>query len=205
MTGIEFDGPSHTYKVGGVVVPGVTSVLRDLSIMKRLDPVMLVQAADRGRRVHKTIELYCKDDLNEGQLPSELVPYLRAWKRFVDDRDFEFIYGEQIVFSERWGYAGTFDLFGTWKSTGKRRPMILLDVKSGAADPVHGPQTAAYLEATLEMDLLGIPRRHTPQRAALRLQPNGYYQVDDYMDPMDWSTFLAALTVHKFKDRHGTL
>jgi hypothetical protein len=79
----------------------------------------------------------------------------------------------------------------------------LIDVKSGVADPVHGPQTAAYLELLRENEI--IAKADQPIRLIARLQPNGFYQTEEQRDPGDWSVFLAALTVFRFKERHGLL
>ncbi len=203
MTEVEFDEATHTYRVAGEIVPGVTSILSDLSAMKRLDPAMLAAAAERGKLVHKAVELFNRDDLDEESLDPALEPYLRAWKRFAHDRGYKPITNETIIYSDRWGYAGQFDTYGTIKATARRSPTVLIDVKSGVADPVHGPQTAAYLEPGRDMGLVG--KLEIPLRMVVRLQPNGFYQVDEYRDPKDWSTFLAALTTYRFKEAQGLL
>jgi hypothetical protein len=202
MTEVMFDEASHTYTVAGVVVPSVTTILRDLSVMSRLPDGMLAEASVRGKLVHKAVELWNQNDLDEGSVHETLAPYLRAWKRFCADHKFECETAETLGYSERWQFAGTFDVLGTWKQL-RRRPRVLIDVKSGDPDPSHGPQTAAYVQIAQEIGLLA--KNEMPQRAVVRLQPNGFYQVDPMLDPADWSTFIAALTCYKFKQRNGLL
>jgi hypothetical protein len=202
MSEIEFDPAKHEYRVAGVIVPSVTRILGDLSMMKRLDPADLAAGAERGKLVHKAVELYNAEDLDEQSLHPSLEPYLRAWKRFCHDHGFEALHSESIVYSERWGYAGTLDTIGTWKQM-RKRPLVLLDVKTGVRDPVHGPQTAAYVGAAKEMGLLDA--KDNPQRACVYLQPNGYYQCDPCLEPSDWSIFQAALHCYHFKGRHGII
>ena len=144
---------------------------------------------------------------NDGQLDETSVdervePYLRAWKRFCADFRYEPEVNEMIGYSEKWNFAGTFDTIGTWRQL-RKRPRVLIDVKSGLPDPCHGPQTAAYVQLARENDL--VDRTEMPQRAVVRLQPNGHYMVDPMMDPGDWATFVAALQCHNFKSRHGIL
>jgi hypothetical protein len=202
MSEVEFDEAKHEYKVAGAIVPGVTRILGDLSAFKRLDPEMLAAASQRGKLVHRAVELYNNRDLDEASLHTDLEPYVRGWKRFCDDYQYEPIYNELRIHSERWNYCGTLDTMGTWKQL-RRRPLVLIDVKTGIADPSHGPQLAAYVEPLRDMGM--IPKGVYPQRAVVRLQPNGHYCVDSFLDPGDWSIFLAQLTTYRFKAQHGLL
>lgn len=202
MVPVVFDEATHTYRVAGVVVPSVTQILSDLSVMKRLDPAVLAEGRVRGRMVHHAVDLYNRKDLDEDSLDDSLKPYVTAWKRFCRDMEYEPEINEQILYSARWMFAGTPDTMGTWKQL-RRRPKVLIDVKTGAQDPCHGPQTAAYVELLRENGLLKASE--LPQRAIVRLQPTGFYKVDPMMDPGDWSTFMAALVCHKFKERQGLL
>jgi hypothetical protein len=201
-TEVEFDEAKHEYRVAGVLVPSVTKILGDLSMMKRLDPEMLADAAHRGRLVHMAVHYYNEDLLDESSVDPAIESYVRAWARFCRDYQYEPEINELVGYSEKWGYAGTPDTLGKWKQL-RRRPRVLIDVKSGAADPVHGPQTAAYVEIAREAGLL--EKHEMPQRAVVRLQANGFFQVDPMLDPADWSTFIAALTTYRFKERHGLL
>lgn len=201
-TTVEFNEERHEYRVAGEIVPSVTQILADLSMMKRLDPERLADAANRGRLVHRAVHLYNMGDLDEDSLHQNLEPYVRGWKRFCDDHKYEPLVNETILFSERWNYAGTNDTYGTLKR-GRKRMQALVDVKSGVEDPVHGPQLAGYIEPLKELGL--VLKNEVPLRLIVRLQPNGFYQIDEYADPMDWATFMAALTCYKFKEKRGLL
>ncbi len=198
---ITLDEDTHTYRADGVIVPSVTQILSDISTFKRMDPAWLVEAAYRGRMIHRCIELYNKGQLDEDDLDLVYRPYLTAWKRFCHDTKFVALHTETIIHSERWGYAGMCDEIGTWQSL-RRRTMVTIDVKSGAKDPAHGPQTAAYAEPLRDMGLL--EGKHT-QRCVVRVQADGFYGIDHFKDHADWPIFLACLTTHKFKVKHGLL
>lgn len=77
MPTFEFDADKHVYTVGGKVIPSVTSVL----------PYCYGASAElarqRGVYVHRTIELYNKEDLDEENLSIGLKPYLAAYKKFL--------------------------------------------------------------------------------------------------------------------------
>ena len=201
---LTFDEAHHHYWLDGERLPGVTEVLSDLSMTKRLDPGWLAAARERGKLVHKAIELYNQDDLAEDSVDKSIAGYLTAWKRFCHDYKFKPLMTERIVYSERWRFAGTLDVIGSWQ-VNKHPRLVLADAKSGLEDPAHGPQTAAYVEAAVEMETFDMSRKDLPQRCVVRLQPDGFYRLDRFSDPADWSTFLAALTCWKFKQQHGLL
>ena len=202
---LTFDEAHHHYWLDGERLPGVTEVLSDLSMTKRLDPGWLAAARERGKLVHKAIELYNQDDLAEDSVDKSIVGYLTAWKRFCHDYKFKPLMTERIVYSERWRFAGTLDVIGSWQ-VNKHPRLVLADAKSGLEDPAHGPQTAAYVHAAVEMEILeAASRKDLPQRCAVRVQADGYYKLDRFSHPSDWSVFFAALECWKFKQKHGLL
>jgi hypothetical protein len=206
---VVFDEATHTYTADGWKVPSVTEILGDLSAIKRMDPAWLAAARDRGQLVHKVIELHNQEDLDESTVDPSVAGYLTAWKRFCSDYKFKVLLSERVVWSDRWGFAGKFDVLGTWvpnRHGAKHWRFCLPEVKSGAKDPSHGPQTAAYVQAAVEMEILDeLRRKDLPQRCAVYLKPDGYYNVDRFSFPQDWPIFLAALTCYRFKEKHGLL
>jgi len=201
---LHFDATTHTYTVGGRVLPSVTQVLHPLSQFARWSDDWLAAAAERGRQVHEATQFFDEDDLDEGSVAPDIAGYLAAWKAFRRDYDFTPLLVERRVWHPRLGYAGTLDRYGAWTETqGRRRVRVtgLIDIKSGAADPTHGPQTAAYLEAArlAEPDVAAAARR----RAAVYLRANGKYKFQSFDDAGDFPLFVAALTCHHFRERHG--
>ena len=74
MSVLTFDEASHTYRIDGQVVPGVTSVLKPLTDYSMVPPADLQAAADFGKAVHRACEL---DDLMDLP-PHEAFARLRA-------------------------------------------------------------------------------------------------------------------------------
>lgn len=186
--GLALDEGSHTYTVGGVRVPGVTSILKPLVDFSRVPPAVLAAKADLGRRVHFACQLHDEDDLDESSIEPDVAPYLAAYRRFLAESRAEVVANECRVFSRTFRYAGTLDRV---MQVGGR--IWLLDIKTSIATPITtGPQTAAYMNA---FDNLRVERR-----GALRLRPDGTYRLDALDDPNDWAVFLAALTLNRYAE-----
>lgn len=189
---LTFDEASHTYRHGGKVVPGVTSILRPLVDFSGIRREVLEAKADLGRRVHLACQLHDEDDLDESSVQEDVAPYLQAYRQFLTETGAEIVMNEARVFSGIYGYAGTLDRV-------LRIPQghFLVDLKTCIATPsTTGPQTAAYLRALSDTNVT--------RRAALRLRPDGTYRLDELTDPNDWATFLACLTVHRHLEKHAS-
>lgn len=59
---IEFNPTEHQYRVEGKILPSVSEIMRGMSenYYANIHPQILHDAADRGTRVHKAIEMYEK-------------------------------------------------------------------------------------------------------------------------------------------------
>lgn len=188
---LEFDEPSHTYRVGGLVVPSVTQVLRPLIDLSGIPPAVLEAKRDLGTRVHAACQFDAEGDLDEATVEDDVAPYLEAWRRFLADTGAVVMASERRVFHTLYRYAGTLDL----ELVIARTPWIV-DIKTSIATPLStGPQTAAYLSARK-----GVVTNM--RRAALRLRPDATYRFDQLQDADDWSVFLACLTLHRYRESH---
>lgn len=196
---LTFDEPSHAYAWNGVRVPSVTQVLAPLMNYSFVNPEALEVARQEGMAIHKTVELYCRNDLDEDDLPDWLGPRLDAFKKFVADTQFQMTGSEELVYHETYKYAGTFDLSGTL-ALRRKRVEALIDIKrSFAAGPVIGLQVAAYAVAQAH----GLSLDKAMHRYALQLRADGTYRLEAFEDPTDFTVFLACLSMHKWKERHG--
>lgn len=186
---LAFDEASHTYRLGGQVVPGVTSILRPLSDFSRIDPAVLNAKADLGRRVHLACELLDEDDLDESSIEADVAGYLDAYMRFKKDTGALALLNEHRMYEPMWRYAGTLD-----RVLVIDRVRWMVDLKTCFTTPVSaGPQTAAYLRALNDSTVA--------RRAALRLKPDGNYVFEQLQDPNDLSVFLSCLTLYRFKEQ----
>jgi hypothetical protein len=184
---VTFEAATHTYRVGGVRVPSVTQVLRPLCNFDGIPTHVLEAKADLGRRVHTATQYLDEDDLDEATITDE-APYLAAWRKFRNDTGAQVVHNELVVVNHDMGYAGTLDrVLSLWGDP------WLVDIKTSFTTPLSaGPQTAAYMRA------LGNP--DIRRRAALRLRGDGTYRLDPLDGIDDWSVFVAAMTIHRFKE-----
>jgi hypothetical protein len=185
---LTFDPVAHEYRVGGVRVPGVTSVLWPLVDFSRVPPDVLAAKADLGRRVHLAAQLHDEDDLDEASVEADVAPYLEAYRRFLAETRATVVENECRVFDPLYRYAGTLD-----RVMAIDGECWLVDLKTSIATPITtGPQTSAYLRA--------LSNPAVTRRAALRLRPDGTYRLDALNDPNDWSVFLSCLTLYRYAE-----
>lgn len=187
---LTFDADTHTYRWKGAQVPSVTQVLGPYTDLSRIPRAILDHKRALGQAVHRAIELYLADDLDESSLDPQVADYFAGFLAFEAHSGFRMQMSEQRVYSLKYGYAGTLDLLGELP-TGP----ALIDTKcTTTIYPTAGPQTAAYAEA------VGERRIH---RYILQLAPGGKYDLVPCRDPGDWSVFQAALTLHFWRQRNA--
>ncbi len=190
---LQFDEATHTYRLNGRKVPSVTEVIRAVlapSEYANVPAHVLQHAADRGTAVERMIELDLRDELDEGSLAPEIVPYWEAWHQFPMRqawRESECQFQGSVVNTDR-GYAGTYDLFIPAERT-------LIDIKATAMLPhTVGAQTAAYADA--------IAIDEPIRRYCLHVKPDGC-RLHPLTDKSDSADFLAALRVYNWRLRHA--
>lgn len=193
-SGLQFDEALHRYTLDGHHLPSVTTILAPITAQeyRAVDRETMERAAVLGKAVHKLIELDIAGILDEDGLADALRPYLAQWRQFRDQSGFRAHFSEERSHSAKYGYAGTYDLFGTLN-----RKFALIDLKRTASVPrTAGPQTAAYVQIIREnsFDLTA-----NIDRFALHLTPERWRLVP-FTDPNDLRVFLAALTLHNFME-----
>lgn len=194
---LTFDEASHTYTVDGRVVQSVTQILHRLSAeaYRFVDKDLMEDAALLGTAAHKMIELDLRDDLDPGTLSDGLQVYYTAWKNFQQLSGFQMVLSEQRVYSAKYGYAGTLDLAG-WLN-GR---FVIIDAKRTAQVPrTAGPQTAAYLRALEESELIDA-RIIGVDRYALHLRAGGTWRLVPFTNKSDLRVFLACKTLNDWSN-----
>lgn len=118
---IEFVESTHTYLLNGVIIPSVSTILKATIFKdkyKDVHPIVLQNAAQFGRNVHKAIETGFDIFLTE----AENIVFNR-YKRLITKHDIIPIEYEKIVYTE--DYAGTLDMIATINGVNS-----LVDVKT---------------------------------------------------------------------------
>jgi hypothetical protein len=198
VAALTFDADRHVYAFGGRAVPSVTRILRIANLrfdesgavmrdgFDFVDPDLLKRARIFGSHVHAATDLFDRGELDEEDLDANLLPYLNAYKLFLQETGFKVTHSEEFVYHPRYHYAGRLDKRGTWKGT-----TWLLDLKSGVVPRTVGLQTSAYQMACEEK-----PRR----RLCLQLKRNAY-KLHRCDETTDWHYFLSAVNLYFFNDR----
>lgn len=76
---------SHAYTLKGTRVPACTVTLElARPSLSAIPQAVLAKATQRGRDVHKAIELYCKKDLDKRTLSQEVKQRLNQWEYFME-------------------------------------------------------------------------------------------------------------------------
>lgn len=197
---LTFDEPSHVYRWNGRVVPNVTRALSMLSDWSNVRHDVLENARREGVDMHRMVELYSRDDLDEETLPEWLQPRLAAYKLFLLQTGFTVDASEARVYHDLMGYAGTADLFGTFERfrIGRKELRVTanIDIKRSFVGGISiGLQTAAYSEAWHSM---GYARPEL--RCALQLREDGTYHLRQYNDRADFSKFLHCLQAYRLRE-----
>lgn len=201
---LQFDAEAHTYTVDGQPFESVTTILKSLTEREYrfVKAEAMAEAAWLGTAVHKVIELEIADELDESALDERLVPYLEKWRQFRAHSGFQPLLSETRVFSRRYRFAGTLDMFGVLNGEA-----TLIDAKRCASVPhTAGPQTAGYELALRESHpeivarAVSGPGQGRINRYALHLTPGTRpgWQLVPFKDPNDARVFLSAHTLSNF-------
>lgn len=196
----QFDADTHTYRVDGSVLPSVTQIIS--SVLPGF------QAGDwylnRGRALH----LACAHDdrgiLIEESVHEEIAQRLKAWRKFKADTGALITMIEKPLWSAQYRFAGTVDRALTFNGKtlfGYREvpAWTLCDLKSTIS-----PQVVVQLGGyNLLLREAGVA---IGQGVAVELRDSGDYRCQ-WFDKAELrrgeQTFLAALTIHNFRVKHG--
>ena len=185
---INFNHETHTYTESrtGKVWPSVTQILKQLgNLFDSIPPDVLERKRLLGTAVHEACELHDKDAMEGFELHQDVLPYLDQYLCFLSDTGASCVANEQLVFSERFKFAGTLDRI--YSIAGKR---VLCDIKTSATVLMsYGPQTAGYAMCDgVDID----------SRAILLLAPD-HYKFIPMNGMQDKNVFLSCLTLHNYK------
>jgi len=118
-----FEDEGHIYEGG--TLESVTQILQAEGF---IDTTFYNERGrERGSFVHLAIHLDIMGELDEDTLDPELVPYLTAWRDFMNESGFHVEQTEQPMQSTVYGYAGTPDVIGSWPNGGPTRAVVELN------------------------------------------------------------------------------
>ena len=163
--------------------------------------------ADRGTKIHKALEYFDQPDvdLDEENLDEAIVPYLTAYRKFIEDHQPRWEGVEEVMADTSLMLAGTIDRWGTMVVEGSvNRVMAVVDIKTGGSAPFHALQLACYQHLIIRhLQLTGkttlTSSQYPVRRYALYLRKRGTYKLAPFTDVKDVAVFMAAHTVASWK------
>lgn len=192
---LTFDEATHTYRLGGQVVPSVTQLLKPIAPdFAGIPPAVLEAKRQLGQEVHFACQLDDEDDLDEDTVPEAVEPYLQAWRKFKADTGAEVLVNERKLAHPTLRYAGTLDRLVRVRAGG----VYLIDLKTSVSMSSHfGVQLAGYqLLLETDDDFAGVKL----ERKGLQLRDDGTYRLIPYVNPNDAACFRALLSIHNWKE-----
>jgi len=192
MAVLVYNEETHTYTLNGVELPSVTQIITSIGLVdySMANKDLLEYKADIGRKVHRTIELYDNNELDDSELHPLLKNYLEQWKKFKKDFGLHIIESEIKMFHPIYKYAGTIDVLGRIDDY-----YVIIDIKSGGEIPAHSIQTSAYKEMIEKNTKIKIRRRF-----AVYLTEENYNVVEH--KNKDLNIFLSALSIYNWKKKN---
>lgn len=192
---LEFDDATHTYRLNGVVLPSVTTIMKPLSMMHYggIDEATLERAAHRGTMVHNAIENYVKFGVED--IPAEHEPYFKAFLAWMNECEVKPISSETRLYHKQLKYAGTADM-----GCEERGVRTLVDFKttSSFSGMLCGVQLEAY-ERAFESHGVSYVRK-----IIIQLMPDGTYKRHDRFPPRleCWKVFSSLMNVSAFHQKY---
>lgn len=191
VAGLEFDDPTHTYRLDGLIIPSVSAIMAPLSRAKYsgISERTLERAADKGTAVHNSIENWIKFGIED--IPSEHIGYFKAFQDWWD-RFKPVVVGSEIrICHPLMRYGGTADLVAYIEDE-----LTLVDYKSTyvVSDMTCGVQLEAYAQALASMGI------KVQRKKILHLKKDGQYVFLNYPanDMARWRVFGALKTVYDY-------
>lgn len=188
-----FNEQDHTYKLNGVLIPSVSTLLDPLYDFRFVSQENLEKARKKGKAIHRTIELYEKGTLDQDTLHPFLASCLKQWIDFKQVMGYVASISEHMVHSDQFGYAGTLD------GGGKMGDFeMLLDVKSGSKYEPHKLQTMGYKIAAVERKILS----ESCKRGSIYIDHDSWDFEYHHDEGGDRAAFLSLLTIHKWRQKN---
>ena len=206
--GLLFDAAKHEYFWYGKKVPSVTQILHSVGTLKKQNdgsemwkPIGFDNrftrddiAANFGTAFHKVASIILTGGIPS--FPPAMEPFVRVFRQFLSDFPIVVLQDklcnplvEYLLYSERYGYAGTPDAVVLAKGGAE---VWLLDWKTSTTFQNYWNfQTAAYEQ--LIKEVLGIKKKII--RKVIRFTDTRYFVQSRTNNPEDWAGFQSCLNL----------
>ncbi len=193
---LTFDEGKHIYRLNGIALPSVTTLMKPLSdtIYASIDKDVLDKAARKGTAVHSAIETYSNFGIVD--IDMENKPYFDGYKKFAEEHSVK-AYGSEIrLYHKELLYAGTADMIADVDGQ-----LTLIDFKTSysVSDMLCGVQLEAYNRAFKSHSL----DFEVKQKTIVHLKKDGSYEDHSFKvnDLECWKVFTALVTIGNYKKK----
>ncbi len=192
---LTFEERRHIYKLNGMEIPSVTTIMQPLSsdVYGHIDDKVLDRAAARGTAVHEAIENFVKFGVED--IPPEHAGYFDAFLKWYEEHHVKPAGTEIRLYHKSLMYAGTADMAAEVDAAD-----TLIDFKTSSSvqKMLCGVQLEAYERAW---------ESHTNEaefkkKVIVHLKKDGNYQMLEFGSGIEcWRVFTALLTVRNYKQK----
>lgn len=186
---LTFDEAGHIYRLNGLVIPSVTTLMKPLSddFYRTVDPNVLDRAAKRGTAIHNAVENFTEFGIRD--IAPQYAGYFESFLQWWELRKPEPLAMEHKVYHKILRYAGTADLICV---IGGR--LTLVDYKSSAQ--VNSKLCAVQLEGyDRAFESQGVK---VEDRLILHLSKSGYQEVPFQRNSKCWSVLSSLMTIRNY-------
>lgn len=203
---LTFSSEAHVYKWDEKPVPSVTQIIQEWIPINVygveyfcntftgtvLAAERFREASDFGRAVHKAAHLYVADTLDEENLHPRLMTVMRQFHLWMEQYKPTILMSEQQLYSKKYGYAGTLDLFINF-TLNRRQVWAVVDIKTGEYGAA-GIQLSGYKNLLEEYFREAKQRVPIISRYVLHLpKDGGDFVFKPCTDIRDWGMFQARM------------
>lgn len=186
---LTFDEAGHIYRLNGLVIPSVTTLMKPLSddFYRTVDPEVLDRAARRGTAIHNAVENFTTFGIQD--IAPQYAGHFQSFLQWWELRKPEPLAMEHKVYHKILRYAGTVDLVAI---IGGR--LTLVDYKSSAQ--VNSKLCAVQLEGyDRAFESQGVK---VEDRLILHLSRSGYQEVPFQRSSKCWSVLSSLMTIRNY-------
>lgn len=194
---LTFEQTDHIYKWNGVVVPSVTQVIS--TFLPMFDSELVRRAGVFGSALHKTLELYDRDDL--GEYDPVFEPYIAAWQKFKDDilataKRPMLVDIKSGVYSKRWDIqTAAYEILINHELLSIKEPLIESRKYHGLLG--YAGTIDRFYPQVKDGEVTSIK----PERMCVVLQDSGHYKIYPMRNPVtqDFAKFQSMLNVYNIR------
>ena len=169
---LTFEEERHIYKLNGVIIPSVTTLMKPLTeeVYGGIDEAVLRVAAEKGTAVHNAIENFIQFGIED--IDEKFEGYFKAFLKFWKEVRPRVLKTESKVYHKIYRYAGTTDIVA---DVGGKLTIIDWKTSSRIEKALTGVQLEGYARA---YESQGV---EVEGKAIVHLKKNGDYAFDqDY-------------------------